>query len=123
MLSDTGEAFTGRVTFGAEEAVWMLEIMEQALIRRETAQPGNKRMLDALHPAMVAARAADGEDLVEILRRAADAAVAGAQATSEMMPRLGRSGRLGERTIGHEDAGAKSIALILRAIEEAVAAL
>jgi dihydroxyacetone kinase phosphoprotein-dependent L subunit len=123
MLSDTGKAFNGRVTFGVEEAIWMLEIMEQALIRRGKAHPGDKTMLDALHPAVVAARAAEGEDMVEILHRAADAASAGARTTSGMISRLGRSSRLGERTLGHEDAGANSIALILRAMEESVAAL
>lgn len=123
MLTDTGKAFTGRVTFQAEEAVWMFEVMEQALVRIGKAQLGNKTMLDALHPAVVAARDAAGEDLIEVLRRAADAAAAGAQATSGMISRLGRSSRLGERTLGHEDAGANSIALILRGLEEEVAAL
>jgi phosphoenolpyruvate---glycerone phosphotransferase subunit DhaL len=123
MLSDTGKAFKGRVTFGAEEAVWMLEIMEQALVRRGKAQPGDKTMLDALHPAVIAARAAEGEDMIEIIRRAADAAAVGARATSGMVSRVGRSSRLGERTLGHEDPGANSIALILRVLEEEVAAL
>lgn len=123
MLTETGRTFTGRVTFGAEEAIWMLEAMEQALIRIGKAQPGNKTMLDALHPAVEAARAAEGEEMVEIFRRASDAAAAGARATSGMVSRLGRSSRLGERTLGHEDAGANSIALILRGLEEEVAAL
>jgi dihydroxyacetone kinase-like protein len=123
MLTDIGKTFTGRVTFGAEEAVWMLEAMEQAVMRIGKAEPGNKTMLDALHPAVEAARAAEGEEMEEIFRRAADAAAAGAQATSGMISRVGRSSRLGERTLGHEDAGAHSIALILRGLEEEVAAL
>lgn len=123
MLCDTGKAFHGRVTFGAEEVIWMLEIMEEAMVRRGKAQLGNKTMLDALHPAVVAARAAEGEDIAEILHRAADAAAAGARATSGMISQIGRSSRLGERTLGHEDAGANSIALILRALAEEVAAL
>jgi phosphoenolpyruvate---glycerone phosphotransferase subunit DhaL len=123
MLSDTGEAFKGRVTFGAEEAVWMLEIMEEALVRRGKARPGDKTMLDALHPAVVAARAAEGEDMVEIFRRAADAAFLGAEATSGMISKLGRSSRLGERSLGHVDPGAASMALTLRALEEEVAAI
>lgn len=123
MLTDTGKAFTGRVTFGSEEIVWMLEIMEQALVQRGKAQLGNKTMLDALHPALIAARAGQGEDMVEVLRRVADAADAGARATSGMISGLGRSSRLGERTVGHEDAGANSIAIILRAMQEAVAGL
>lgn len=123
MFSATGKAFTGRVTFGSEEIIWMLEIMEQALVERGKAELGNKTMLDALHPALVAARAAQGEDLVNVLRAAADAAEAGARATSGMISSLGRSSRLGERTLGHEDAGANSIAIILRATQEAVAEL
>jgi len=123
MFTDTGKAFTDRVTFGAEEVVWMLEIMEQSLMQRGKAQLGNKTMLDALHPAVTAARAAEGEEMAEILRIAAEAAEAGARATSGMISRLGRSSRLGERTRGHEDAGANSIALILRAMQEAVARL
>jgi len=123
MFSDTGKAFSGRVTFGAQDAVWMLEVMEQGMVRRGKAQPGDKTMLDALHPAAMAAKDAEGEELVEILRRAADAAETGARATSGMVSRLGRSSRLGERTLGHEDAGANSIALILRSMQESVAAL
>jgi dihydroxyacetone kinase len=123
MLSDTGKAFRGRVTFGAEEAVWMLEIMEQALVRHGKAQLGDKTMLDGLHPAVVAARAAGGEDVVEILCRAAEAASAGARATSKMTSRLGRSSLVDEFAPGHEDAGANSIAMILRGLEEEVTAL
>ena len=123
MLTDTGTSFAGRTTFGSEETVWMLEGMEKALVRGGKASPGDKTMLDALHPAAVAARAAENEGIVEILREAADAAAAGARSTSGMVSRVGRSSRLGERTLGHEDAGANSIALILRALEEEVAAL
>lgn len=123
MLTDTGKAFAGRVTFGAEEAVWMLEGMERALVRVGKASPGDKTMLDALHPAVKAARSAANDGIVEILRKAADAADSGARSTSGMISRMGRSSRLGERTLGHEDAGANSIALILRAMEEEVAAL
>ena len=122
MLCDTGEAFNGRVTFGAEEVVWMLEIMEKAMVRRGKAQLGDKSMLDALHPAVIAAREAEGKDMAEILGRAADAAAIGARSTSGMISRIGRSSRLGERTLGHEDAGANSIALMLRALAEEVAA-
>jgi dihydroxyacetone kinase-like protein len=93
------------------------------MVRRGKAQLGNKTMLDALHPAVVAARAAEGKDMAEILHRAADAAATGARATSGMISKIGRSSRLGERTLGHEDAGANSIALILRALSEGVTAL
>lgn len=123
MFCETGKAFNGRVSFGAQDAIWMFEVMEQAMVRRGKAKLGDKTMLDALHPAVVAAKDAEGEDIVEVFHRAADAADAGARSTSGMISRLGRSSRLGERTIGHEDAGANSIAILLRAMEESVAAL
>ena len=71
---------------------------------------------------MIAAREAEGKDMAEILGRAADAAAIGARSTSGMISRIGRSTRLGQRTLGHEDAGANSIALMLRALAEEVAA-
>lgn len=123
MFCETGKAFNGRVSFGAQDAVWMFEVMEQAMVRRGKAQLGDKTMLDALHPAVEAVKCAEGEDMVELFHRAADAAASGARSTGAMISRLGRSSRLGERTIGHEDPGANSIALVLRAIEESVAAL
>jgi dihydroxyacetone kinase-like protein len=79
---------------------------------------GEKTMLDALIPAADAAQAAadGGADALATLRAASAAADAGAKATSGMIATRGRAAKLGERTRGHQDAGATSTALILQTI-------
>jgi dihydroxyacetone kinase-like protein len=87
------------------------------------AQPGDKTMVDALAPAVEALGAAldAGEAVAAALASAADAAEAGARATVPLQARKGRASYLGERSIGHEDPGAASAALILRALARAAA--
>ena len=58
--------------------------------------------------------------IAEAVTAAADAAEAGAQATAPMQARKGRASYLGERSIGHQDPGATSAALIMRALQTAV---
>jgi dihydroxyacetone kinase-like protein len=76
---------------------------------------GEKTMLDALVPAAAAARAAldDGASTGAIVVAARDAAAAGAAATVPMLATKGRASYLGERSIGHQDPGATSAALLL----------
>jgi phosphoenolpyruvate---glycerone phosphotransferase subunit DhaL len=82
------------------------------------AEPGDKTMVDALGPAVAALRAAveAGTDLDAALEQAARAAETGARATVPMQARKGRASYLGERSVGHEDPGAASTALIVRAL-------
>ncbi|MBL1096776.1 dihydroxyacetone kinase subunit L [Streptomyces sp. 205] len=77
------------------------------------AAPGDKTMLDALFPA-VEALAGGGS-----FAAAAEAAEKGALATTPMLARKGRASYLGERSIGHQDPGAASSALIVAALTEA----
>ncbi|MFD7858622.1 dihydroxyacetone kinase subunit DhaL [Streptomyces microflavus] len=71
-------------------------------------QAGDKTMLDALLPA--------AEALALSFRGAADAARAGAEATVPLLARKGRASYLGERSIGHQDPGATSAALLVEAL-------
>jgi dihydroxyacetone kinase-like protein len=88
------------------------------------ASTGEKTMLDALVPALVAGRDArdTGGDLGAIVRAMADAAEMGANATIPMLATKGRASYLGERSIGHQDPGATSSALLLRSLADVVAA-
>ena len=81
-------------------------------------------MLDALVPAAVAGRAAlgDGVDTVAVSAAMATAAEDGAAATIPMLATKGRASYLGERSIGHQDPGATSSALLLRALADAASA-
>ena len=83
---------------------------------------GEKTMLDALLPAVTAAQAAldAGQDERAVLAAARAAAEAGAQATIPMQATKGRASYLGERSIGHQDPGATSAALLVGALADAL---
>jgi len=87
------------------------------------AKTGEKTMLDALVPARDAGRAAldAGGGVGAVARAMADAAEAGALATVPLLATKGRASYLGERSIGHQDPGATSSALLLRALADVVA--
>lgn len=89
----------------------------EGVAQRGKAEPGDKTMLDALVPAVDAldAALAAGAELPEALRRAADAAAGGRDATLGMVARKGRASYLGERSAGHVDPGAASAAMLIAA--------
>jgi phosphoenolpyruvate---glycerone phosphotransferase subunit DhaL len=84
----------------------------QGIAERGRCAPGERTVIDAMAPAAAALRA--GGDL----RAAADAAVAGAQATAHLEPRHGRAARNPERVRGHMDAGARACAVFWSAIAD-----
>lgn len=86
------------------------------------AADGDKTMLDALVPAVAALREALGEgaELPAAVARAVTAGEEGARATIPLVARKGRASYLGERSAGHEDPGAASSVLLLKALAEAV---
>ncbi|UGQ13493.1 dihydroxyacetone kinase subunit L [Yinghuangia sp. ASG 101] len=87
------------------------------------AAPGDKTMIDAYAPALAAFRhqADTGADFAASALAAADAAEEGMRATTPMQARKGRASYLGTRSIGHQDPGATSTALIFRALAETAA--
>jgi dihydroxyacetone kinase len=82
------------------------------------ARPGDRTMLDALHPAATAFAAglAAGRSAAEAWSAAVSAAEEGAAATARMYPRLGRASYLGERAMGTPDAGAVAVAIWMKAV-------
>ncbi|MDB5786807.1 dihydroxyacetone kinase family protein [Caballeronia mineralivorans] len=85
------------------------------------AHPGDRTMVDALHPAAVALRTAlatSGTD--EALKAAVDAATSGAAQTASMTPKLGRSSYVGDRALGFSDPGAHAVGLWLIAIRSSL---
>src|SRR6266571_1553370 len=87
------------------------------------AREGEKTMVDALAPAVSALdkAVAEGAPAGAALSALADAAAAGAQATISMQALKGRASYLGPRSVGHQDPGAASTALILRALRDVAA--
>jgi dihydroxyacetone kinase-like protein len=80
---------------------------------RGKAEPGDKTMIDAWLPALDALR--EGGELGEALERSAAAAEEGMKATIPLEARKGRASYLGPRSVGHQDPGATSTYLLLRA--------
>src|SRR5262249_38258990 len=82
------------------------------------AKPGDRTMLDALHPAATAFAAglAASRSGAEVWAAAVSAAQEGAAATAQMYPRLGRASYLGDRAIGAPDAGAMAVTIWMKAI-------
>jgi dihydroxyacetone kinase-like protein len=82
------------------------------------AAEGDKTMVDALAPAVRAYQQAltAGAAEVDAVRAAANAAAAGAEATIPMQALKGRASYLGPRSVGHQDPGATSTALLLAAL-------
>ncbi|MEU5100454.1 dihydroxyacetone kinase subunit DhaL [Streptomyces sp. NPDC020996] len=92
----------------------------QSVQKLGAAAPGDKTMIDAYAPAVDAfrQRADSGEGFAAAALAAADAAEEGMRATTPMQARKGRASYLGSRSIGHQDPGATSTALIFRALAE-----
>lgn len=84
------------------------------------AKPGDKTLVDALVPFVetLEEALAAGHGLVESWRIGAEAAHEAAQATRDLLPRMGRAKMHGERSKGHPDAGALSLALCARIVGE-----
>ncbi len=86
------------------------------------AEPGEKTMVDAFGPAVAAFDDAvrAHRSLADAATDAARAAARGADATTAMVARKGRASQLGERSVGHQDPGATSTALLFHALAETV---
>ncbi|MBV8931103.1 MAG: dihydroxyacetone kinase subunit L, partial [Kutzneria sp.] len=109
-----GTAVGGLYRLDGAAVAAALEAASAGVIARGRADVGDKTMVDALAPAVEAARAAVGGSVAEVLAAAAEAAERGASSTVPLVARKGRASYLGERSAGHLDPGARSTALLLR---------
>jgi phosphoenolpyruvate---glycerone phosphotransferase subunit DhaL len=112
-----GMAAAGRDSLDLDGWADALEKGVNGVQARGKAQLEDKTMIDALLPAVAALRAAGAESaaLGDALRRSADAAEEGMRATVPLEARKGRASYLGPRSVGHQDPGATSSHLLLRA--------
>jgi dihydroxyacetone kinase-like protein len=117
-----GQAAAGKDGLTLEEVADALAAALEGVQARGKAQLGDKTMVDALGPAVDALRSAvaAGSEAPAALRAAAGAAQGGAEATIPMLARKGRASYLGERSIGHQDPGATSTALMVLSLAEAL---
>ncbi|MFF5313284.1 dihydroxyacetone kinase subunit DhaL [Streptomyces massasporeus] len=111
LLRRTGKALGDAGEVSAEQLAEALRAGVDAVMTLGGAAPGDKTMIDALVPAVDA--------LGDSFTAARTAAEEGAVATTPLQARKGRASYLGERSIGHQDPGATSSALLIAALEEA----
>lgn len=112
----------GKSTIDIEDFLKILEAALGGVKLRGKAVKGEKTMVDAIEPAIDAMKKAieEGLEPVEILRLGKDAAMKGVEYTKTIIATKGRASYLGERSIGHQDAGATSSFLILNTVYEEV---
>jgi dihydroxyacetone kinase-like protein len=121
-LRRAGRALGDSDSFDGKQLALALDAAIEGVVELGAAAPGDKTMVDALAPAARAMHDALDSDrsLEEATKAAAEAAQAGAEATIPMQARKGRASYLGERSIGHQDPGATSTAIIIAALSRAV---
>ncbi|MCQ9182673.1 dihydroxyacetone kinase subunit L [Streptomyces sp. IBSBF 2953] len=110
LLRKTGKALGEAAEVDEQQFADALRAGVDAVMQLGGAAPGDKTMIDALAPAVD--RLADG------FAAARSAAEQGAEATTPLQARKGRASYLGERSIGHQDPGATSAALLIAALAE-----
>ncbi|MFF8669743.1 dihydroxyacetone kinase subunit DhaL [Streptomyces sp. NPDC015242] len=111
LLRRAGKALGDEAVVSAEQLTEALRAGVDAVMTLGGAAPGDKTMIDALVPAVDA--------LGESFAAARTAAEEGAVATTPLQARKGRASYVGERSIGHQDPGATSSALLVAALAEA----
>ncbi|MFI6493008.1 dihydroxyacetone kinase subunit DhaL [Streptomyces sp. NPDC050564] len=111
LLRRTGKALGDSAEVTEEQFTDALRTGIDAVMALGGATPGDKTMIDALVPAVDA--------LADSFGAAQAAAEEGAVATIPLQARKGRASYLGERSIGHQDPGATSSALLIAALVEA----
>ena len=120
-FSGMSDGIAGETLDGASVAA-AFEAGLKSIEKQTKAKVGDKTMMDALIPAVEAARKAvdEGQDPAGVLAQAAQAAKLGAESTKDSAARFGRARNVGAKSIGTPDAGATSVALIFQGFVEAL---
>ena len=120
-LREAGRSLGEATVFGLPELAAALDEALAGIVRLGAAEEGDKTIVDAWTPALRALRDARPAGVAGALRAAGVAAEGGAAATTPMEARKGRASYLGPRSVGHQDPGAASTALLFGALERAAA--
>jgi dihydroxyacetone kinase-like protein len=122
-LRRAGRALGDADEFGSDELAAALDAALDGVVELGAAQEGEKTMVDAFAPAVrtLRERLGGGASLADAIQSAFEASEDGMRATVPLRATKGRASYLGERSIGHQDPGATSTALILGALARTVA--
>ena len=116
----SGAASMSKEELNTEDLLQLFFDGVDGIVQRGRPQLGDKTMFDAWAPALEAMQAAfvNGHDVITALRSTVTAAEQGMKNTIPLQARKGRASYLGERSSGHQDPGATSSYLILKALLE-----
>jgi len=122
-LRRAGRALGDTEEFDDRALADALDAALAGVVELGAANEGDKTMVDSLAPALRALRSEleGGATLPDALAAARTAGEEGMRATIPLQAAKGRASYLGERSIGHQDPGATSTALILAALERSIA--
>jgi dihydroxyacetone kinase-like protein len=117
LFLQAGTKSAGKMELNLEDWAAAMEAALGGVVMRGKAELGDKTMVDALTPAINSLKQSVGDNraMNEALRLSAEAARQGMQGTIPLVARKGRASYLGERSAGHQDPGATSSYLILKA--------
>lgn len=115
-------AVTGKEELTPSDLADLLQAGVAGVVERGKAKLDDKTMLDALSPAatIFAESVAKGSTVVDALKQAVQSAQTGMKQTIPLVAKKGRASYLGERSVGHQDPGATSSYLILKALLETI---
>jgi dihydroxyacetone kinase-like protein len=115
MLTCGEEALKNREALGVAELKCWLDAMESTITAVGKAKPGDKTILDAVHAASAAVSASMSQDndITQAFLAASQAADQAASDTANMLCKVGRASRLGERVLGHPDPGAVTFSIVM----------
>jgi len=108
----------GKAALNAVEVAALFQACAAGIQKRGGASLGDKTLLDALIPAAEGMRLNAGKGLFPMLRAGATAAAKGADKTKEIVASKGRASYVGERSLGHPDAGAMAVSIIFKSLME-----
>ena len=119
-FNEMADALRGAEYLDADRLAAMLRAGRESIVEVGGAKVGDKTLIDVLVPAEAAFNAARErrEDFAFCLGAMKRAAAAGLESTRDMVARLGRASRLGERSRGTLDAGAASCNLLLATLAD-----
>ena len=95
-----------------------LDASAQGVMNIGKAKPGDKTMVDALVEAQCAVAGSEDGTIAEALAAAAEGARVGMEKSKDMIAQHGRARTLGDKCIGHPDAGAVSVSIIFKAMSD-----
>ena len=118
LFRNGGKALDGEETLNSDGLKSFLNAANEGVKSRGGASPGDKTMIDALEPAAQEASENISLPLYELISLVSQAADKGKEESKDMIATMGRAKTLGERSLGHPDAGACSVAIILKSMSE-----